>query len=134
MVEIPQHVQEFVAGKLAWVATASRNGEPNVTPKGTLQILDGGHLLFADLFSNKTRKNLLENKAIAVTVVDVPSGQGFQFKGTAELLDAGQTYEAARKRVEDLGKGLPAPRYVVKIAVAAVFDQSAGAETGRQIA
>lgn len=134
MVEIPKHVQEFISGKLAWVATASRSGEPNVTPKGTLRILDGGHVLFADLFSNKTRKNLLENKAIAVTVVDVPTGQGFQLKGTAELLESGQAYDEACKRVEELGKGLPKPRYAVKIAIQAVFDQSAGAEPGCQIA
>ena len=32
MVSIPKHVQDFLPGKLAWVATAARDGEPNVTP------------------------------------------------------------------------------------------------------
>jgi predicted pyridoxine 5'-phosphate oxidase superfamily flavin-nucleotide-binding protein len=31
MVSISKHVQDFLPGKLAWVATASLDGEPNVT-------------------------------------------------------------------------------------------------------
>ena len=56
MVIIPKHVQDFLPGKLAWVATASRDGHPNVTPKGSLKLLDEHHVLFADLFSLKTQK------------------------------------------------------------------------------
>ena len=88
MVSIPKHVQDFLPGKLAWVATASRNGEPNVTPKGSLKILDQFHILFADLFSLKTRKNILENNQVAVTVVDAPTATGYQIKGTAEIFSA----------------------------------------------
>ena len=63
MVSIPKAVQDFLPGKLAWVATASRDGEPNVTPKGSLKLLDDQHVVFADLFSLKTRKNLEENRS-----------------------------------------------------------------------
>ena len=57
MTKIPQDVQEFIKGKMAWVATASREGIPNVTPKGSAQVLDDEHFIFADLFSLKTREN-----------------------------------------------------------------------------
>ena len=56
MVSIPKVVQEFIPGKLAWVATASTDGMPNVTPKGSLKLLDDTHVVFADLFSLKTPK------------------------------------------------------------------------------
>jgi uncharacterized protein len=82
MVSIPKQVQDFLPGKLAWVATASRDGEPNVTPKGTLKLLDENHVVFADLFSLKTRKNLLENNKVAVTVADTNAAKGYQIKGT----------------------------------------------------
>ncbi len=134
MVEIPKQVQDFLPGKLAWVATASSQGSPNVTPKGSLRLLDPQHVLFADLFSRKTRQNLLENKQIAVTVVDTSSGKGYQLKGTAELLDSGPLFEDTCKQIKELQKGLPAPHSAVRIAVEAVFDQSAGAEPGKQIA
>ena len=54
MVNIPKHVQEFLPGKMGWVATAGKGGEPNVTPKGSLKLLDDQHVIFADLISLKT--------------------------------------------------------------------------------
>jgi uncharacterized protein len=134
MVSIPKQVQDFLPGKLAWVATCSRDGEPNVTPKGSLKLLDEQHVMFADLFSLKTRKNLLENNKVAVTVIDAGTAKGYQLKGTAEVVDSGPLFEATNKQIADLKKGLPAVHHVVKITVEAVFDQSVGAEAGKQIA
>lgn len=134
MVSIPKYVQDFLPGKLAWVATASRTGEPNVTPKGTLKLMDEQHVLFADLFSLKTRKNLLENNKIAVTVVDVATAKGYQLKGTAEVVDAGPVFEETSKQLSESPKGLPPVHHVVKITVESVFDQSVGPDAGKQIA
>ena len=61
MARIPKEVQEFVKNKMAWVATASPDGVPNTTPKGTVQVIDDEHIVFADLFSLKTRDNLQKN-------------------------------------------------------------------------
>jgi hypothetical protein len=134
MVSIPKYVQDFLPGKLAWVATASRDGEPNVTPKGTLKLMDEHHVLFADLFSLKTRKNLQENTKVAVTVVDAATGKGYQLKGTAEVIDSGVLFEDTSKQLKESPKGLPPLRHVVKITVEAVFDQSVGPDAGKQIA
>src|SRR5664279_3504791 len=51
MVSMPKHVQDFLPGKMGWVATASKDGEPNATPKGTVRVLDSEHSVFADLYS-----------------------------------------------------------------------------------
>ncbi len=134
MVSIPKYVQDFLPGKLAWVATVSQNGEPNVTPKGSLKLLDENHVLFADLFSLKTRANLLKNNKIAITVVDPTTAKGYQLKGTAELADSGSLFETTTKLIGEMNKGLPAPHYVVKITVESVFDQSVGPQAGKQIA
>jgi len=134
MVSIPKHVQEFLPGKMGWVATASKSGEPNVTPKGTLKLLDDQHVIFADLFSLKTRRNLQENPRVAVTVIDPSQGKGYQLKGTAELLTAGPLFEEMAKQLKGSPKRLPPLQYLVKIAVDAVYDQSAGPEAGKQIA
>ena len=101
MVSIPKYVQDFLLGKLAWVATASRDGEPNVTPKGTLKLMDENHVLFADLFSLKTRKNLQENNKVAVTVVDAATAKGYQLKGTAELVTSGPLFEETSKQLKE---------------------------------
>ena len=134
MVSIPKHVQDFLPGKLAWVATASQNGLPNVTPKGTLRILDQFHVLFADLFSEKTRRNLLENNKVSVTVVDQGSATGYQIKGTAEIIDSGPLFEETQFLLKESPHPMPPLKYVVKITADAVFDQSVGPFAGRQIA
>ncbi len=134
MISIPKVVQDFLPGKLAWVATVSRDGLPNVTPKGSLKLLDEQHVMFADMFSLKTRRNLLENSHVAVTVVDPATAKGYQLKGTAELVDSGPLFNETGKQIEALQKGLPPVHHVVKITVESVFDQSVGPEAGKQIA
>ena len=134
MVSIPKHVQEFLPGKMGWVATSSPDGTPNVTPKGTLRLLDDQHVMFADLFSLKTRQNLEKNPKVAVTVIDTASAKGYQLKGTAELISSGPLFEQFAAQLKQAMPSLPLPKYVVKIAVESVYDQSAGPDAGKQIA
>jgi len=134
MVSIPKQVQDFFPGKMAWVATATKEGVPNVTPKGTARIMDDQHIMFADLFSLKTRRNLEQNPRVAVTVIDPATKTGYQIKGTAELLSSGPLYDQMADQLKQAAPSLPALEYVVKIAVESVYDQSVGAGAGKQIA
>jgi len=134
MVSIPKVVQDFLPGKLAWVATVSHDGTPNVTPKGSLKMLDDQHVVFADLFSLKTRDNLRANPKVAVTVADPAVGKGYQLKGTAEIITSGQLFDETAKAIKESPKNLPPIHYVVKITVESVYDQSVGLEAGKQIA
>lgn len=134
MTKIPQEVQEFIKGKMAWVATASRDGVPNVTPKGSAQVLDDEHLIFADLYSLKTRENLKANPKVAVTVTDVSSLKGYQLKGSVEMLTAGPIFDQVAERLKKAPKKMPPLNYVVKITVDSIYDQSVGPEAGRKIA
>jgi len=133
-VKIPDFVQDFMKGKPGWVATASRDGMPNVAVKGSLQILDAEHLLFADLFSLKTRKNLAENPKIAVMVADNDTRKGYILKGAAELISQGPLYDQTAAALKQKLPQLPPPKYVVRITVEAIFDQSLGPDAGKQIA
>ena len=134
MVSIPKHVQEFLPGKMGWVATASKSGEPNVTPKGTVRVLDDQHIVFADLFSLKTRANLEQNPRVAVTVIDAATAKGYQIKGRAELLTSGPLFDETTGQLAKSPKAMPPLHYLVKITVDAVFDQSVGPDAGKQIA
>ena len=134
MVSIPKNVQEFLPGKMGWVGTSTPDGLPNVTPKGTLRLLDDQHVMFADLFSLKTRQNLEKNPKVAVTVIDPQTAKGYQLKGTAELFSAGPLFEQFGEQLKQAMPSLPPLKYVVKIAVESVYDQSAGPDAGKQIA
>ncbi len=132
-VKIPASIQEFMRGKLGWVATASKDGMPNVAIKGSLRVWDDEHLVFADLFSLKTRKNLEENPQVAVMVMDVEARIGYSLKGRAELLSQGPEYDQMAAAIKQLPAHMPPPKYVVKIAVEAIYDQSLGPKAGQQI-
>ena len=134
MTKIPQEIQEFIKGKMGWVATASADGIPNATPKGSVRVIDDQHLVFADLFSRKTRANLKENPKAAVTVVDEKSYKGYQLKGSAELLTAGPIFDQVAEELKKAPMKLPPLNYVVKITVDSIFDQSVGPDAGRKIA
>jgi hypothetical protein len=134
MSKIPQEIQEFIKGKMAWVATASADGIPNATPKGSVRVIDDEHLVFADLFSLKTRANLKENSKAAVTVVDEKSYKGYQLKGSAELLTAGPIFDQVVEELKKAPMKLPPVNYVVKITVDSIFDQSVGPNAGKKIA
>ena len=133
MARVPKEVQEFLSGKMAWVATAAPDGMPNTTPKGSVKIIDDEHLVFADLFSRKTRENLKANPKVAVTVIDAETHKGYQIKGSAEMLESGPLFEKMAEQMKKAPMKLPPLQYVVRITVASVYDQSVGAEAGKQI-
>ncbi len=133
-VPIPPKVKRFLSGKIGLVGTASADGMPNIALKGSLRILDDEHLLFADLFSRKTRLNLEQNPTVAVMVTDMETHESYVLKGTAELLSEGPLYVQVAGELSRSPKKLPTPRYVVKISVDEVYDQSLGPNSGAKIA
>ena len=114
-VKIPAVLQEFLKGKQGWVATASKDGKPNVSIKGSLRLLDDEHLLFSDIFSMKTRKNLQENPRVAIMVFEDQSKRGYMFQGAAELLSNGFLYDQTAESLKKAMPQLPAPKYVVRV-------------------
>jgi uncharacterized protein len=133
-VKIPSELQEFIKGKPGWVATAAKDGTPNVSIKGSLRLLDDEHLLFSDLFSMKTRKNLQENPKVAVMVFEESSRRGYIFKGPAEVMNSGPLFDQAAEGLKKAMPHLPAPKFVVKVTVESIYDQSAGPNGGKQLA
>ena len=95
--------------RLCYVATASREGEPNLSPKGSLKVLDDSHLAFADMASPQTIANLRVNPRIEINIVDPILRRGFRFKGQAVV---SQDAELMRVVGEGLGADYPIQRAV----------------------
>ena len=79
--------------RLGFVATVCTDGTPNVSPKGTVCVLDDDHLMFADINSPGTIANLRTNSGVEVNVVDPFVRKGFRFKGTGIVLDSGTEFD-----------------------------------------
>ena len=71
--------------KLGFVATVCPDGTPNLSPKGTTTVWDDGHLVFADIRSPNTVRNLRGNPSIEINVVDPIVRKGYRFKGVAAV-------------------------------------------------
>ena len=94
MTEFNDEIKNFVNfQKLGYVATVSKDGTPNLSPKGTIAILDDSRLVFANIRSPKTIENLTKNPSIEINVIDPFSRLGYRFKGLAQILSNGEDFE-----------------------------------------
>ena len=98
----------------AFVATANKAGKPNVSPKGSLQILDDEHVAFAEIASPTTLANLKENPQIALLTFNAATLGGCRISGKAELLDSGELVDSFRAQFAPLKMEV---KSVVKIAI-----------------
>lgn len=119
MAKLTSEMRDMFGKQLAVVATASKDGTPNVGPKGSVYIIDDETIVYSEGTGEKTLKNLQENPKVAIMVVDREKGDGYQVKGTAELLDSGELFERAARRQEERKR--PRPKYAVKIGVEEIY-------------
>jgi uncharacterized protein len=77
----------------AMVATASKSGKPNVSAKGSVQVLDDEHIVFADVASPRTIANIKENPQVAVICLDAASRKGCRIWGKAEIITSGEIFD-----------------------------------------
>jgi hypothetical protein len=107
--------------RLCYIATASSDGRPNVSPKGSIVYIDGKTLAFAAVRSEKTLRNLDENSAIAAAVLDVTQRQGYQFKGRATKVSEGEIYRQVLDPLKKRLPNLPPVQAVIVINVEEVY-------------
>ena len=104
MVIITEEIKNFVNfQKLGYVATISADNTPNLSPKGTITVLDESHLAFADIHSPQTVENLKSNPSIEINVVDPFSRRGYRFKGIAEIISSGDKFSKITSYYKTLG-------------------------------
>lgn len=78
--------------RLSYVATVNDDGTPNLSPKGTLAVLDDDHLAFANIRSPRTIHNLQRRPAIEINLIDPIGRKGYRFRGTATVIDYGEQF------------------------------------------
>jgi predicted pyridoxine 5'-phosphate oxidase superfamily flavin-nucleotide-binding protein len=98
----------------ALIATASKDGKPNVSPKGSFQVLDDEHVVFADIASPRTMANLRENPQVSVIVFDPATRKGCRIWGKAEIVESGTLFDKFNSEFAKMKMNV---KGVVKIAV-----------------
>jgi len=95
----------------AWVATANKEGKPNVSAKGSFRVLDDERVIFADINSPRTLVNLAENPLVAAVVYDAEKRRGCRIWGRAEVVGAGELLDRVNK--EWAARKMQAKRLVI---------------------
>ena len=104
MISIPDNIKNFVNfQKLGYVATISKDGTPNLSPKGTIAVIDKSTLVFADIRSPQTIQNLQENPSIEINVVDPFQRLGYRFKGNGRIINEGSEFDRVLDYYVNLG-------------------------------
>jgi predicted pyridoxine 5'-phosphate oxidase superfamily flavin-nucleotide-binding protein len=131
MAKLTTEMKAMFEQQLAVIATASKDGTPNIGPKGSMYVFDDETLAYSEGTGEKTLQNLQKNPKVAVMAVDREKADGYQVKGTAELLSSGDFFEQVAKRQEQRKR--PRPKYVVKIRIKEIYSVKPGM-TARKIA
>jgi uncharacterized protein len=134
MVKMPTEVKEALSKqKPVPIATATKDGTPNVIFIGLLKILDDETIMLVDNFFLKTAANLSENPRISLLCYDTETKKSYQIKGSVKVQRAGPQFDEMHKWVQSVNPKLPAKAAII-VKVEAVYDAMWGPSAGKLIA
>ncbi|QKX06623.1 pyridoxamine 5'-phosphate oxidase family protein [Aquimarina sp. TRL1] len=91
---------------LCWLATASKENIPNVSPKEAFTHYNDDSIIIANIASPQSMQNIKENARVCVSFIDVFVQKGFQIKGTARLIDiTDEEFNMAKVPLLEMTKG-----------------------------
>lgn len=99
--------------RLGFVATVNADGTPNLSPKGTVAVWDERQLVFADIRSPNTIRNLRSRPVVEISVIDLMSRKGYRFTGTARIVEAGDELVSITRWYRARGVDSPIRRAVL---------------------
>ncbi|MGA8542347.1 MAG: pyridoxamine 5'-phosphate oxidase family protein [Thermoplasmata archaeon] len=118
MVALTAEIQKFVRNeRLGYVATVSADGSPNLSPKGSLTVWDERRLMFADVESPHTIRNLDSNPKVEINVVDPFTRKGYRFRGLGTVLRTGNDFWKAVDHYKSEGADIRRIRAIVFVDV-----------------
>jgi len=104
MIIISEEIKNFVnSQKLGYVATVSKDGTANLSPKGTIIIMNESTMAFADIRSPQTIQNLQDNTSVEINVVDPFQRLGYRFKGDGRIINEGSEFDKILDYYSNIG-------------------------------
>lgn len=106
MIQLTDQMRDAIDNALAegapvTVATAARDGTPDLAFKGSVMVFDDDHLAFWERSNGQTLQNLRENPRICLLYRSRERGAAWKFFGWAELLaDGGLRRQIMDRTVE----------------------------------
>lgn len=131
MAMVTEEIKESIGSvKIAFLATAAKDGTPNVVPIGAFKLLDDATLLISDQFFKKTLKNLQENPKIALTWWG--KKDGFQIKADVTIHTDDEIFRQDVEWVKSI-KDTLRPKSAIIGKITDIYIVKSGAEAGKKI-
>ncbi len=136
MTTLPKEVQEYFTAhkenyKYFALATASKEGVPNVVPIGFLWVENEHEIWVIDNYLNKTLTNIKENPVASVYAIGGDGHQCVQVKGAVRYCTAGPEYQKAHDLAKKKNEMYPA-KGLVRIIVTDIYNTTPGSDAGKK--
>ena len=132
MARITEEIKEIAAKTKGFaVATTTKDGEPHVVPVGFGKVLSEDELLLVDVFMKKTLENIKANPRVAVSVWDMESLKGYEFKGTARIETSGKIFDESANMVKSVMPQLSAKGAII-VKVDSIYVRTPGPDAGKE--
>jgi predicted pyridoxine 5'-phosphate oxidase superfamily flavin-nucleotide-binding protein len=112
------------------LATATKEGEPNVAAIACVRVLSDDELLIMDNYMLKTRQNIETNPKVAIAAW--AGGKGYQFKGRARVETSGKIFEEGAAWVKSRDPNLNSKAAVI-VKVDEIYMGTGGPDAGKKI-
>ena len=131
MLKVTEEIKESLKGtKVAYLATAAKDGTPNVVPIAALKFLNDETLLISDQYFGKTLKNLRENPKIALTWWGDKGG--FQIKADITIHTDDEIFRQNVEWVHSIKETLN-PKSAIVGKITDVYIVKSGPDAGKKI-
>ncbi len=110
---IPDNIKKVFEENLWYIATCG--DDPNVVPVGFKQVCGDGRLAIGAILLETTLENIKTNGKIAIAAANPLTGEAYQIKGTAKLVNEGEAYEHYEKLTDETFRGAMRLKYAVII-------------------
>ena len=128
MAKLTDEMKVLMAKQLAYVASVSSDGMPNIGPKRTMRIYDDSTLVYNENTGKRTMENIKANSRIAVAYVDWEKLDGYRFVGRTEVFTEGKLFDEA----VEWAKG-KVPKAVVLIHIEEIYTLKIGPTAGTKL-
>jgi len=133
MVKLTAEMKEaFGKMKIFPVATASKDGTPNVVPIGFVELVGDDTIWIVDIFMHKSLENLAANPRIALYVWGPEIKGCFQVKGQASVKTSGKDFDAMKAKINAKNPAMSV-RSLVIVKITDVFECQPGPKAGSKI-
>lgn len=99
---IDNKLKNLIQKSILGFATTYKD-KPNAVAIGCVKVIEPDTLIITNNYMNKTKKNLLKNKNVALVVWNKQGTKGYQLKGKANYMTKGKWLKFVKNMKENKG-------------------------------